>query len=74
MAERITIKRTITGQVVPDTVIECGKATVNMKREIGGGVAAIDFAGCAPDEDGWKMIYAVYTNIVQVIREVKADG
>lgn len=69
MAERITVKRIINGTVVPDKVIECGHASISMTAEIGDGVAAIDFIGCAPDADGWTLVYACFTNIIQVTRE-----
>lgn len=71
MAERVTIKRTINGTVVPDKVVECGHASINMSAEIGEGVAAIDFAGCAPDPDGWRLVYYACTNVVSVTREVR---
>lgn len=69
MSERVIVKRLINGTVVPDRVIECERASISMSAEIGDSTAAIDFAGCKPDADGWQLVYMAVTNVVQVERQ-----
>ncbi len=73
MAERITVKRTVNGTVVPDKVIDCGHASVSMSAAIGEGVAAIDFTGCPTDSEGWQLVYAAYTGVISVTRMQRVE-